>query len=345
MVTGAGSGIGRESVKLLLQNGAKVVGIDFNKAELEKLQQEYDCDIILGDASDQSDVKSYTKAIGAKHGHVDVLVNNAANATATSDILTCSSEQFQDLQNISIMNVFWNSKYFAPFMPSGASIINISSNYDVYHQHAMFGLTKQIGADLSAKKGIRCNSVHPDDDLKLQKSSDSDSTYSEESILLFLASDESMDCNQKSFVAPWTLPVPEKEEKQESELKSKPQSKAESKPTYSKGLSGVIAGETTIATVGKAGLGLVRSSLCCHCFPHHLVSEPFTWIMSLVVNHVTLRCTMDTPSMISPNTVSLRRWLTFSLEVNSRIRNNSQNISQRSMECLRFQLQSNKFWN
>lgn len=35
-----------------------------------------------------------------------------------------------------------------------------------------------------------------------------------------------------------------------------------SKPTYSKGLEGVIAGETAIATVGKKGHGLMYRGKC-----------------------------------------------------------------------------------
>ena len=88
-----------------------MIGIDLNRADLERLQKEYtECDIIYGDVGSEQDIKSYSKVIAQKHKSIDILVNNAASSDAMTDILSCSSDQFQDLQNINIMGTFWNCK-------------------------------------------------------------------------------------------------------------------------------------------------------------------------------------------------------------------------------------------
>ena len=71
VITGAGSGFGRETTKLFLDHGAKVIGIDYNKESLDKLQKEFkEVSVFYGDVSKEEDVVAYTKAITAEHKQV-----------------------------------------------------------------------------------------------------------------------------------------------------------------------------------------------------------------------------------------------------------------------------------
>ena len=73
-VTGAGSGIGRAVSEAVTRMGAKVVGIDYNKALLDKLVKEVKgCKAVVADLSNAADVQRAAE----EAGDVDFLVNNA----------------------------------------------------------------------------------------------------------------------------------------------------------------------------------------------------------------------------------------------------------------------------
>ena len=178
VVTGASSGIGKESTRLLVENGAKVIGIDIDKSKLSELQSEFGCDIIEGDVSKEDDVKSYSKQIKDKYSSIDILINNAGIAHYFGPLFEITNKEFEYLMNVNVMGVFWNCKYLIPSMlnkksdsqMNKGSIINISSIAGlrpfagigpyVVTKHAVDGLTKQVGLEYISS-GIRCNSVHP----------------------------------------------------------------------------------------------------------------------------------------------------------------------------------------
>jgi len=75
VVTGAARGIGAETAKVFVQEGARVLLVDLNQ-EVEKLAFELGGDSLVCDLTDKkADIKVSTTA--AKLGGVSVLVNNA----------------------------------------------------------------------------------------------------------------------------------------------------------------------------------------------------------------------------------------------------------------------------
>lgn len=177
LVTGAGSGIGRATAKLLAAEGATVIVTDVNRpGGLETVQQ------IGGkarfeeqDTSKEADWKRIIDAILAREGRLDGLVNNAGIAGPfPSSFEGESLEQWRRILSINVEGVFLGCKYGVPALrgSGGGSIVNLSSlaaflgtpDLSAYgaSKGAVRQFTKTVAIDC-ARKGykVRCNSVHP----------------------------------------------------------------------------------------------------------------------------------------------------------------------------------------
>jgi len=177
LVTGAGSGIGRATAKLLAAEGATVVVTDINKpGGLETVQQ------IGGsarfeehDTAREEDWKRIIDRLMAREGKLNGLVNNAGIAGPyPSTFETETVEQWRRMLSINVEGVFLGCKYGVPAMrrSGGGSIVNTSSlaaflgtpALSAYgaSKGAVRQFTKTVAMDC-ARKGykIRCNSVHP----------------------------------------------------------------------------------------------------------------------------------------------------------------------------------------
>lgn len=182
LVTGAGSGIGRATAKLLAAEGATVIVSDINKAGgLETVQQ-------IGaanaggparfeehDTATEADWKRIIDAILAREGRLHGLVNNAGiSGPFPSGFETETVEQWQKILSINVQGVFLGCKYAVPAIrqSGGGSIVNTSSlaaflgtpDLSAYgaSKGAVRQFTKTVAIDC-ARKGykVRCNSVHP----------------------------------------------------------------------------------------------------------------------------------------------------------------------------------------
>lgn len=177
LVTGAGSGIGRASAKLLAAEGAIVIVTDVNRAGgLETVQQ------IGGnarfqeqDTAKEADWKRIIDDILAREGRLNGLVNNAGIAGPfPSSFEGESLDQWRRILAINVEGVFLGCKYGVPALRAsgGGSIVNMSSlaallgtpDLSAYgaSKGAVRQFTKTVAMDC-ARKGykVRCNSVHP----------------------------------------------------------------------------------------------------------------------------------------------------------------------------------------
>ncbi|WP_256759373.1 SDR family NAD(P)-dependent oxidoreductase [Cohnella sp. WQ 127256] len=176
IVTGAGSGMGREEALLLAQEGAKVVATDINEAAVQAVVEEikasggtaiaYSHNV----ASEEDWIKVVAETI-KQYGKLDVLVNNAGISWPTA-LLDTTVEQWNKVLNINLTSVFLGMKYSIPHMQNnkGGSIINISSIAGLTggsgsgpytaSKGAVRMLTKAAAVDFG-KDNIRVNSVHP----------------------------------------------------------------------------------------------------------------------------------------------------------------------------------------
>src|SRR5438876_827299 len=78
IVTGASSGIGLATAKLLTKKGAKVALVSRSKKLLEKISQDlFQSFVAVTDMTKESEIKEMVKKVYKHYGKVDILVNNA----------------------------------------------------------------------------------------------------------------------------------------------------------------------------------------------------------------------------------------------------------------------------
>ncbi|KAL1780199.1 carbonyl reductase [NADPH] 2 [Sigmodon hispidus] len=169
LVTGAGKGIGRDTVKALHASGAKVVAVTRTNTDLVSLAKE--CPGIEPVCVDLGDWEATEKALG-DIGPVDLLVNNAA-VVLKQPFLNITKEAFDRSFNVNLRSVFQVSQIVARDMINrgmAGSIVNVSSiaahvtypGLTTYcsTKGAMTMLTKAMAMELGPHK-IRVNSVNP----------------------------------------------------------------------------------------------------------------------------------------------------------------------------------------
>uniref|UniRef100_UPI0020200496 carbonyl reductase [NADPH] 2 n=1 Tax=Myodes glareolus TaxID=447135 RepID=UPI0020200496 len=169
LVTGAGKGIGRDTVKALHASGAKVVAVTRTNADLVSLAKE--CPGIEPVCVDLGDWEATEKALGGI-GPVDLLVNNAAVALM-QPFLEVTKEVFDRSFNVNLRSVLQVSQIVARGMINRGvpgSIVNVSSmvayvtfpDLTTYSstKGAMTMMTKAMAMELGPYK-IRVNSVNP----------------------------------------------------------------------------------------------------------------------------------------------------------------------------------------
>src|SRR6187549_2816183 len=91
VVTGASSGIGEATVRLLRERGWEVVGVARRADRLEALAASTGCEVFVADITRQDDVDALAAFLGASGG-VHALVNNAGGARGMGSVEESSVE-------------------------------------------------------------------------------------------------------------------------------------------------------------------------------------------------------------------------------------------------------------
>lgn len=168
LITGAGKGIGRATVKFLAERGAEVVALSRSPADLETLQAEFGCRTIAVDFTDAE----ATRAAAREALPVDYLVNNAGT-TELQPVLETSVEVFDLLMAVNCRApLIISQEYARERIAAGkpGAIVNVSSisSFIGFADHAAYcaskgaldGLTRVMANELG-RKGVRVNGVHP----------------------------------------------------------------------------------------------------------------------------------------------------------------------------------------
>ena len=135
LITGAASGIGRESALLFAQEGAKVVAVDLNdeagEATVAEIRSAGQAAIYVhADVSKAADCEAMVAAAEREYGQLNVLFNNAGIMHGSDDNAMVTDEDTWDLtMAINLKGVFLGCKYGIPALQraGGGSIINTAS--------------------------------------------------------------------------------------------------------------------------------------------------------------------------------------------------------------------------
>jgi NAD(P)-dependent dehydrogenase (short-subunit alcohol dehydrogenase family) len=176
IITGAGSGMGRETAMEFLRQGAKVVIADIDSEALRESVRRgklisQDIDGVVADMSVPEDCKRTVDTAVRLFGRIDALFNNLGiNLSAT--VTETTSAQWDKIFAVNVRSMFLMCKYTLPVMmeQGGGSIINTSSSggaaalkglaaYSA-SKGSVIGLTRSIAVDY-APYNIRCNYLIP----------------------------------------------------------------------------------------------------------------------------------------------------------------------------------------
>jgi short-subunit dehydrogenase len=129
VVTGASSGIGLETAKLLAQKGAKVALVAQSQSELDELAKDLPASLALGaDLRSEDAARQMIKKVLAHYGRIDILVNNAGRNYA-STIEQIETKNIREIFELNILTPVVLMQEAVPVMrkQGGGAIINISS--------------------------------------------------------------------------------------------------------------------------------------------------------------------------------------------------------------------------
>jgi NAD(P)-dependent dehydrogenase (short-subunit alcohol dehydrogenase family) len=163
VVTGAGSGIGRELVRQLVAEGCHVAMCDINGESLREtdalLRASNPFDVrtttFVADASDREAMRAFASDVRERHAtdHIDLLVNNAGHGGGES-FVTSPEEEWERTFDVCWKSVYGTTRAFLPMlMASPAShIVNMSSINAIVPN---LGRNYPVTAYASAKFAVR----------------------------------------------------------------------------------------------------------------------------------------------------------------------------------------------
>jgi NAD(P)-dependent dehydrogenase (short-subunit alcohol dehydrogenase family) len=177
LVTGATQAMGEEIAHRLAAHGATVVGTgrgaDRGEAAAARLRADgLRADFVTADLSREEDVARVVTTIAARHGTVDIVVNNAASLDGREAPAHLeSTDTFDAILKVGLYAPFWLAKYAVPVMIEGRRggvFVSISSyaasrgvaGIPAYtaSKGGLEALTRQLAAQY-AEHGIRANTL------------------------------------------------------------------------------------------------------------------------------------------------------------------------------------------
>lgn len=176
IITGAGSGIGRETALLFAKEGAKVVVADVNEKGGEETAAEIKKNGGDGffnklSVTNREQLKDLVKDCLGKYGRIDVLVNNAA-IIQDALVSKMTEEQWEGVVNVNLKGAFNCIQAVVEVMINqgsgviinAASIVGLFGNIGQVNYAAtkagLIGMTKSLAKELG-RKGVRVNAVAP----------------------------------------------------------------------------------------------------------------------------------------------------------------------------------------
>lgn len=179
VVTGAGSGIGEATARLLASDGFRVACLDLNKKAVGRVARaagngSFAADV---DVADEQGVTETFAGIAKRFGRIDALAT-CAGIVDTADFMNLDASTFRRVFDVNVLGTFLCMREAARAMPKGGRICTVSSIAGIRgssgmragggvgtaayaaSKGAILALTKSA-ARMLAERGIAVNTVSP----------------------------------------------------------------------------------------------------------------------------------------------------------------------------------------
>lgn len=179
VITGAGSGMGKELAIQLAAKGAKVAINDWNGENLEAtvttiknnggtvISKRYD-------VADREAVYAFKEEVLKEFGQVDIVINNAGIGLPSYNVEDIPYDEFEKMINVNMWGVIYGTKAYLPHLKTRpeASVVNTSSVFGIMGfparapycaaKFAVKGFTESLRLELKAQKSkvVTCT-VYP----------------------------------------------------------------------------------------------------------------------------------------------------------------------------------------
>jgi NAD(P)-dependent dehydrogenase (short-subunit alcohol dehydrogenase family) len=177
LITGAGSGLGREMALLFARHGASVVlnDIDAEAGERTAVDAGNGATFAPGDVTDDRAVERLFAAVRESHGRLDVSVHNAGIMDPNdAGVVETPPEIWDRVIAVNLTGVFLCCRHAVPLMlesPGNSSLINIASFVALMGAAApqiaytaskggVLAMTREIAVQYG-RRGIRANAICP----------------------------------------------------------------------------------------------------------------------------------------------------------------------------------------
>jgi 3-hydroxy acid dehydrogenase / malonic semialdehyde reductase len=176
LITGATSGIGEATAKLLSQNGFDLILCGRREDRLSSLATELSTQArtttLSFDVREREDVEKAFRSLGSDWRNIDVLINNAGNAHGLDPIQAGNYQDWDAMMDINVKGLLYVTREVIPGMVARKSghVVNVGSiagkevypNGNVYSasKAAVDSLTRGMRIDLNPYN-IKVTALHP----------------------------------------------------------------------------------------------------------------------------------------------------------------------------------------
>jgi 3alpha(or 20beta)-hydroxysteroid dehydrogenase len=170
LITGAAQGQGAAGARALSREGAFVYLADVVDGRSVADEIGTETEFLDLDVSDPEAWTAAGERVKERHGRLDILVNNAGVKGPVKPFMELEPEDFQKIFAINAVAHFIAVKTFAPIMPPGSSVVNITSVNGwignprllpyVASKFAARGISRTLAIELAPQE-IRVNSILP----------------------------------------------------------------------------------------------------------------------------------------------------------------------------------------
>ena len=180
LITGAGSGMGREACAVFASEGARIAAVDIDPTRLEGTGlavREAGGEIVsfVADVAVEEQVRDAVEGAAERFGALHVLYNNAGVLWRDRDVSVLEIDEgvWDRVFAVNLKGMVWVCKYGIPHLitAGGGAIVNVGSTsallgdmipQDAYtaSKGAVISLTRSLAVQFGPR-GIRANCIHP----------------------------------------------------------------------------------------------------------------------------------------------------------------------------------------